>query len=131
MAGADDAAFAALQRAIFYQCRFQVGADFGTQIHFRFEPRKQRALAAGDFGFDRRQRGQRVTDVRQIARAGAAGGDSRQQALHVVDAAQFFAQLVAQAAIGHQFRHSVETLVDRRQIGQRIGDPIGQQPRTH
>ncbi len=35
------------------------------------------------------------------------------------------------AAIGYQLRHSVEPFVDRRQIHERIGHPIGQQARAH
>ncbi len=69
--------------------------------------------------------------MRQVARAGAAGGDAREQSLHVVDAAELVAQVVAGAAVGDEFGHRVQAIFDRGQFSQWIGHPIGQQPRAH
>ena len=64
-------------------------ADVGAQIELAFPAAQAVALLrAGELGFDRRQRGERAADERQIARAGAAGRHAGQQPLEVVDAAQ-------------------------------------------
>ena len=41
------------------------------------------------------------------------------------------AQLAEQTRIADQLFDGVEPRVDRRDLGERVGDPVGQQPRAH
>ncbi len=51
-------AFAAHQRTVVFERRFELGANVGAQIEFDFQPRQQRAMPGRDLGFQLRQRGQ-------------------------------------------------------------------------
>ena len=130
-ARADEAAFASLQGAIVDEGRFEAGADVGAEVELSVEPDQEFAGAAGEFGFQCRKGGESAADMGEIARAGAAGGDAGEQALDIVDAAKFFAEVVGEAAVADEFVDGVQTLVDGGQIGERVGDPIGEEARAH
>ena len=91
--------------------------------------REQCAGAAGELGFDFGQAGERAADEGEVARAGAAGGHAGQQALEVVDlrGAIRGASCVS-AGVGDEFGDGVEPGVDRGDVGERRGEPIGEQP---
>ena len=92
---------------------------------------QERALSRGQLGFELGQDSQGAAELSQVAGAGTAGGDPRDQPLHIVGPAQLFGDRLGQLGLGNEFGHRFQATFDLRPIDQRIGEPIGQQPRSH
>ncbi len=128
---AHESAVTARQRTLVGQCLFQPAAQFATQIEPLFELGEQSALAGRDLGFDLRNAGQRAADETQIARARASRRDTGQQPLEIVNRAELLGQGQGQRRLGDQFGHGLQPALDAVDLGQRVGQPVGQHPRTH
>ena len=74
---------------------------------------------------------QRAAEETQVAGARPAGRHAGQQPLHVVDLPQGFVQMIGQGRIGHELGDGLLPGLDRRHVDQRVGQPVGQEPRAH
>ena len=128
---ADESSLAGRQRALVNQRRFEPAPQIGAKIDPRFDRIEQIALPRGQPGLNRRQASQRPPEKTQVARRRPAGRHARQEPLHVVCLAERLLQVFSQGRVCHELFHGVEPRANRADLGQRAGDPLRQQARTH
>ena len=128
IAVADEPALAAAQRTFVGQRRIELAAQIGAQIDLAFQLSSSGLSRAPSVWPSGRQHSQRAAEKAEIARTRPAGGDPGQQPLDIVHPPQSLAEIVGQR-LGDQFSNGLVPGANGRRVGQRIGHPIGQQPR--
>ena len=131
-AGADETPFAADQRAIVVQRRVEPRADVGAQIQLRLPAGTSSALrravslalSCGSTAACGRRSSDRAGWPGRSSRGPAAARGRRSNRSNLV-------QCRGQGRLGDQFGHRVQPARRCGSVGQRIGQPIGQQPRAH
>ena len=130
-AGADEAAVAAGQRTIVDQRRFEPGANFGTQDRAPLRADSAAAAAGGEPALIAGSAASvRPTNARSrgVARPVVTRASSRSQIVNVSQPARASRRTAGRRRPARPRRPAA---VDRRQIGQRIGQPFGQHARAH
>ena len=113
--------------------RVELAAQLGAEVELALPARFSSGLRAGrELGLQRRQTAA-ACGRGSSGRAGWPGRSSRGPAAarRRTRRAAVRADSAASAGVGDQFLDRVVPRVDRGDVGQRIGQPVGQQPRAH
>ncbi len=93
----------------------------------RGRPEQRRGPGLQHLG-QRRQRQQRAAERPQVAGVPLAQGEAGDQPLHVGHRLEGPGQVAAHHRGGEELLHRVEPRLDGRHLGQRVAQPLGQQP---
>ena len=85
----------------------------------------------GEPGLDLGQEAERPGQGDEVAGRGPAGPDPGGQAFEVVGAVERRAEVGAEAGVADQLGDGLVPLDDRGEVGQRRGQPVGQEPGPH
>src|SRR5262249_55861129 len=108
-----------------------LGRDLGQRIERACQALEERRLDPGQSGDGLAHTAERAAEVRQVARAGAAGADAPGQPVEVPDAVERGAERAAHVDPLDEFLDRVEASADRRQVAEWIEEPFPQPPDAH
>jgi hypothetical protein len=127
----DESAFPIRQRTLINLRGFQRRAKFGTRINVRPQCLDKLARKRFEYFPKERQHPKRFGNERQVPWLGSIMENFCLEPLQIVNPTEIFPKIADNSIVLKKFLNGIKTEIDLRNVGQRTGDPLTEEPGPH